>query len=61
MPLLNAKKHVNSIAHKKKEGNRVENAQLDNESKEMRKLTKNGVIYLCQPCGFQVTTVSSEN
>ncbi len=51
MSFSSAKKHVISLAHKKRV--KINHSALDTESMDMRKTARAGLVYFCQPCAFQ--------
>ena len=58
MPLESAKKHVNSVAHKRKDNSKMPSAALDAECKEMRRRSeRSGIVYHCVPCAFQTDSI----
>ena len=59
LPLAPMKKHVMSINHKNNFKQKVNDAQLDQECKEMKKKGRNSISYLCTPCGFTSDSVIS--
>lgn len=52
MPFHIVKKHIVSQAHKSKATNNLDSPLLDLECKEMRKVGRTGITYLCNPCAF---------
>ena len=57
MPFHIVKKHVLSLAHRKKDRSRMDPGLTGQECKEMRKVTRTGIVYFCQPCAFQTDSV----
>ena len=58
MAFLNAKKHILSQAHRKRNKNRNDTAAVDQECKEMRlRIERTGIVYHCSPCAFRTDSI----
>ena len=57
MSFSSAKKHVTSMAHKKRVT--IDQSAIDHELTYMRKRIRSGVVYCCQPCGLQTESLLS--
>ena len=56
LPMAPMKKHVVSIVHKQKHKSN-DDAQLNQECQEMKKIGRNSISYFCTPCGFTSDSV----